>query len=129
MPAYNQEFSVRCPACGAQDTRVTCSKWNEAGDRIRRYRKCNECGHTFRTTQPQEFLDMSGSFFNTGVLPQNEQSGEANPNAFFTVKNVQDIRQAYEAGRLNQRELAKLYGCAQQTISNILRRKTWAHVH
>ena len=128
MPAYNPEFNFSCPQCGATNTRVTSTKWSENGDRIRRYRKCAECSHTFRTTQPQEFLDLSGAFFKTGVLRLDDQEGEANPNSFFTVQNVKQLRQTYEEGTKNQRELAKEYGCSQQTISNILRRKTWAHV-
>ncbi|MGQ0849825.1 MAG: transcriptional regulator NrdR [Actinomycetota bacterium] len=40
---------MRCPICGAEETRVIDSRPAEQGGSIRRRRSCAECGHRFTT--------------------------------------------------------------------------------
>jgi len=53
--------------------------------------------------------------------------GEKNPTSRFTDEQVRRIRAMCAAG-MRQREIAKLFGCAQGTICFINLRQTWAHL-
>jgi len=45
---------VRCPFCGAQDTRVIDSRLSQEGDQVRRRRECGECRERFTTYEVVE---------------------------------------------------------------------------
>jgi transcriptional repressor NrdR len=45
---------MRCPYCGADDTRVVDSRPAEAGATIRRRRACESCGNRFTTYERRE---------------------------------------------------------------------------
>jgi transcriptional repressor NrdR len=45
---------MRCPFCGAQDTRVVDSRLSQEGDQVRRRRECGECRDRFTTYEAAE---------------------------------------------------------------------------
>lgn len=45
---------MRCPFCGAPDTKVTDSRLAGEGDQVRRRRKCEVCGERFTTYETVE---------------------------------------------------------------------------
>lgn len=45
---------MKCPFCGADDTQVIDSRVSEAGDSIRRRRRCGECDKRFTTYETAE---------------------------------------------------------------------------
>jgi transcriptional repressor NrdR len=45
---------MRCPFCGAQDTKVVDSRLAAEGDQVRRRRKCEACGDRFTTFESAE---------------------------------------------------------------------------
>lgn len=45
---------MRCPFCGAQDTRVIDSRLSHEGDQVRRRRECAECRERFTTYEQAE---------------------------------------------------------------------------
>ncbi len=45
---------MRCPFCGAQDTRVVDSRLSQEGDQVRRRRECGECRERFTTYEVVE---------------------------------------------------------------------------
>lgn len=45
---------MRCPFCGAQDTRVIDSRLSQEGDQVRRRRECSECKERFTTYEVAE---------------------------------------------------------------------------
>ncbi|MCB1876665.1 MAG: transcriptional repressor NrdR [Chromatiales bacterium] len=45
---------MRCPFCGAQDTKVVDSRLANEGDQVRRRRRCTECGERFTTFEAAE---------------------------------------------------------------------------
>jgi len=53
--------------------------------------------------------------------------GSRHPRARLTEDSVRAIRLAV-AGGTSQCELAELYGVAPQSVSNVIRRETWAHI-
>jgi transcriptional repressor NrdR len=45
---------MRCPFCGAHDTRVIDSRLSQEGDQVRRRRECTECRERFTTYEAAE---------------------------------------------------------------------------
>ena len=45
---------MRCPFCGAQDTKVVDSRLHGDGDQVRRRRECNVCKERFTTYESAE---------------------------------------------------------------------------
>jgi len=45
---------MRCPYCGAQDTKVMDSRLSGDGDQVRRRRRCGVCGERFTTYEAAE---------------------------------------------------------------------------
>jgi transcriptional repressor NrdR len=45
---------MRCPFCGAQDTKVVDSRLSGEGDQVRRRRKCEDCNERFTTYESAE---------------------------------------------------------------------------
>jgi transcriptional repressor NrdR len=45
---------MRCPFCGAQDTKVIDSRLSGEGDQVRRRRECLSCGERFTTYESAE---------------------------------------------------------------------------
>ncbi len=45
---------MRCPYCGAQDTKVMDSRLSGDGDQVRRRRRCGACGERFTTYEAAE---------------------------------------------------------------------------
>ena len=50
----NSGLIMRCPFCGAQDTRVLDSRLANEGDQVRRRRECNACKERFTTHEVAE---------------------------------------------------------------------------
>ncbi len=45
---------MRCPFCGAQDTKVIDSRLSGEGDQVRRRRRCTDCNERFTTYETAE---------------------------------------------------------------------------
>ena len=116
---------MRCPECGSCKTKVTSLKWNQSGTRVRRYRKCNECGYTFRTTQTSEKIDNDGRHWN---WDQTRTRGETHGMSVFTAADIRRMREMYETGTYTKTRLGEIFGCSRANIRQIVERKTWAHI-
>lgn len=55
-------------------------------------------------------------------------TGESNKNAKLTDEKVLEIRRLYREKKMNQYELADVYGTTQTTIGKIVNNKTWRHI-
>ena len=124
MPVLSADTAVRCPECNSVDTKVTSIKWNDKGTRVRRYRKCNECDCTFRTTQNAEKVDNEGQRWKRSY----QHKGEQVVTSVVTAEDVRDMRRDYESKRLNQKQIAMVYGVSHAQVNRIVRRIAWAHV-
>jgi transcriptional repressor NrdR len=76
---------MRCPYCGADDTRVVDSRPAEGGNTIRRRRECESCSNRFTTYERREH-----------ALVVRKRDGSAQP--FSTAKVIAGVSQAL-AGR------------------------------
>jgi hypothetical protein len=63
-----------------------------------------------------------------GVPRESRRRGSSHPSAQFTEKEVERIRNAYASGAYSLTHFARLHGVTKNTISALLRGKTWAHV-
>jgi predicted XRE-type DNA-binding protein len=54
--------------------------------------------------------------------------GEKSWNSFLTNDIVLKIRQVYSEGKLNQREIAKLFNIKYKHVNKIVRRHIWQHI-
>ena len=84
--------------------------------------------HTKRCVNPHH-LDWGDPAENAAhrLLDGTQQRGEGTGTSILTELEVLEIRQAHAAGA-TQYELSREYGVANQTISKVVRGKTWAHV-
>jgi len=54
--------------------------------------------------------------------------GENGPKAKLTEAQVREIRERYALGGITYRSLAAEFSVHETSISQIVRRKTWAHI-
>lgn len=81
---------------------------------------CVNPGHLFLGTQADNMSDMWRK--GRGASPFH-----ARPLAKLTEEDVREIRRVVRSG-VPQSEMAAKYGVSRPTISNLIARKTWAHV-
>jgi hypothetical protein len=55
------------------------------------------------------------------------KTGESNPSAVINAAIVLDIRLRWESG-VPMAHIAAIHGISQKSVSNVIKRKTWAHV-
>lgn len=82
-------------------------------------RRCWNGRHLSWKTRAENAADR----LRDGTAPR----GERNPYAKLTAAAVIAIRSEHAAGHL-QREIAVRHGVTQRTVSDVVRRNTWAHV-
>lgn len=80
---------------------------------------CVNPEHLWVGTQRDNLLDMRHK--------GRQARGRALPQTKLTAEAVLAIREEYSRG-IYQRDLAKKYGIAQSQISQIVNRKSWAHI-
>ena len=66
---------MRCPFCGAQDTKVIDSRLSGEGDQVRRRRECLSCGERF-TTYAIRAQDGSGIISVNGAAAHKASPGD-----------------------------------------------------
>ena len=81
---------------------------------------CVRPDHLFLGDQLTNVRDMIGK----NRMPR----GKDRAFAKLTDEQVQEIRNLYASGNHFQRELAKQFGIAYQTVGNIVRGETWQHL-
>ena len=124
--AVKTRLSIACLECGSTNNVSTSIKVSKSGRRIRRFRKCQDCGHTFRTTQLAELHDDDGT-----IWQHNRNIGKAgceNTNSYFTEDNIREIREDFKLEDLSYEFLARKYGCHPATIHRIVKRYTYKNV-
>ncbi len=61
--------------------------------------------------------------------PERAPRGERNGQSKFTSGIVTEIRRLYSTGEYTQKELARMFGTVQQTISDIVVKRRWRHLN
>lgn len=86
---------------------------------------CVKPDHLFLGTQADNLKDMRDK--GRGRLPPPSPRGEANNKTSFTTADVRIIRERYAQGD-SLRTLGRAYGVWHTTISDVVHRRTWAHI-
>lgn len=89
-------------------------------------RPCCNPNHLKAGTQRQNIHDGIGR--GRPIGSGHKHCGSASVRAKMTEDGVAAMRAEYATGS-TQRELAEKYGIQPVTVSDIIRRKTWRHVH
>lgn len=85
--------------------------------------------HLFLGTREDNIKDMIAKGRDRLTIPRGDQKGEKNAQVKLTAAAIQDIRSRCSKGKWGiQRILAKEYGVAHQTISEIICCNNWKHV-
>lgn len=113
---------MKCPECGNSYTRV--SNTDHRDHRTRRCRACPECGCKFRTT---ELHDNEAIFWSPPKRANSGRGGEQNSQAVLTTENVRQLRKEFANGE-TRNSLARRYGIARATVSDIVTGRTWKAV-
>ena len=58
----------------------------------------------------------------------NQPRGAVVGTSVTTEEDVRDMRRDYDEKRLNQKQIASLYGVSHAQVNRIVRRIAWAHV-
>jgi HNH endonuclease len=82
---------------------------------------CVEETHLFQGNNKANQQDM--------VKKMRGRFGARNGRAITTASTVRTVRKKYATGKYTQKELGEVHGLTQITVSNIVTRKTWRHLH
>lgn len=83
---------------------------------------CVNPDHLFLGTQTDNMQDMLRK--NRG----NQQKGEGNGRSKLTEKDVLLIRKQYASGGITQKKIGEFFGVSNVVISNVVGKKSWAHI-
>lgn len=106
------------------------SYWLEYGDFDTSKYVCHRCdvplcvrpSHLFLGTPRDNMLDMVSKSRNANL------NGVERWNSKLNNDIVINIRESYRSKRMNQYQLAKLYGVNQCLISRLVNKKRWSHI-
>ena len=115
---------MKCRSCNSLNTKVTVTehKLTETW----RYCRCLDCATRYKTIEKYAIPKPGPA--PGSVTPANPfGAGSANPQSVLLESNVIKLRYMHTKG-MNQRQLAKIFGISNQTVSRIVNRKIWTHV-
>ncbi|MCC6789760.1 MAG: HNH endonuclease [Hyphomonadaceae bacterium] len=120
------------PNCRASNLAIVTASANmQHAIRTGLYRHPSGDAHWTRRT-PERLLrgDAKRATLNREAMraPRPSVQGSKNHAAKLSAEDVREIRRAFAAKEKSQGQLAKTYGVAQPTISQIVRREKWASV-
>lgn len=112
-----------CRSCSSKNTRVTCTEKYDTY--TKRYCRCLDCGHRFRTVEKYEFQKPGPAkgYSRPGRIAR----GSSHGSSVLTEANVLEMRQLHRSGWTLQ-ELKDKYGVGSSYISKICNYKQWTHV-
>ncbi len=113
---------MRCRSCGSR-TRVVCTEHEH--DVTHRWLRCLKCEALTRTCET--YLHPKPGPKPGTPKPVPGPMGSRNGASVLTEDDVIRLRRQAASG-IPQKNLAREYGIAPETVSRIVTRKTWTHV-
>ena len=102
---------MKCPFCGAQDSKVVDSRPNEDSNSIRRRRECIACQRRFTTYETVESLPI--------IVVKRDGSRQA----FDRNKILNAMVRAFDKRQVDVKDLDRITTEIEQTIQNTLERE------
>ena len=106
-----EAYSMRCPFCEAQDTRVIDSRPTEDGHAIRRRRECDKCGKRFTTYEKVEEI--------TFMVIKKDGSREA----FDRNKVLNGILKACEKRPVSMADVERIVDDIERSLNNMMQKE------
>jgi len=124
---------MSCVECGHDRTRVACGSFGPDGITKRRYRKCPNCGATFRTLQ---IVDVEvGPEVRVPYMTQQEkiehrrERSRASGQVKLTAEEVGEIRYLHKHAVFRPVDIAAQYGISRHHVSELAHNKRlWKEV-
>jgi len=124
---------MSCVECGHDRTRVACGSFGPDGITKRRYRKCPNCGVTFRTIQ---IVDVEvGPEVRVPYMTQQEkiehrrERSRASGQVKLTAEEVGEIRYLHKHAVFRPVDIAAQYGISRHHVSELAHnRRLWKEV-
>jgi len=124
---------MSCVECGHDRTRVACGSFGPDGITKRRYRKCPNCGATFRTLQ---IVDVEvGPEVRVPYMTQQEkvehrrERSRASGQVKLTAEEVGEIRYLHKHAVFRPVDIAAQYGISRHHVSELAHnRRLWKEV-
>lgn len=113
-----------CRKCSSKDTRVTVTEHKQG--ETWRYCRCLSCGEKFKTIE-RYAVAKPGPKKGTSIKGGGFRRGSNNKASVLTEKDVKRLRLLSRQGT-KQKELAKIFGIENSTISRIVNYHLWKHV-
>jgi len=101
--------------CDRSDNRVENLEW------------CTRSENLIHSIEHGEF--DAAKYARMAAKVASPQRGEANVRAKLSAESVRYARAQYAVTDISQRRLADIWGCSQTTMSKVIRKTKWQHVH
>lgn len=92
-------------------------------------RVCHHCDNRLCVNPAHLFIGTDADNVADRVAKNRSCGGQRHHRATITESQVRDILRRFDEGSATQVELAREYGIARDTVHNVVRRKTWKHLH
>ncbi|MEA3640826.1 MAG: transcriptional regulator NrdR [Lamprobacter sp.] len=111
---------MRCPYCGAQDTKVMDSRLSGDGDQVRRRRRCGACGERFTTYEAAELnlprvikrdgtrVPFDGRKLRTGLMRAAEKRPISTEQVEAAIARINRKLLGTAEGEISAREIGEL---------------------
>ncbi len=111
---------MRCPYCGAQDTKVMDSRLSGDGDQVRRRRRCGACGERFTTYEAAELnlprvikrdgtrVPFDGRKLRTGLMRAAEKRPISTDQVEAAIARINRKLLGTAEGEISAREIGEL---------------------
>lgn len=105
---------------------MTVSQLSEKYDISKRY--IRSIAENKRWVDENYDPNLTKKQFSDRLVGKSKNKGERNSQAKLSPKNVIEIRELYQSGRISQSDLASMFGVDQPAVWKIINYRTWKHV-
>ncbi|MFP4063728.1 MAG: transcriptional regulator NrdR [Halochromatium sp.] len=122
---------MRCPYCGAQDTKVMDSRLAGDGDQVRRRRRCGVCGERFTTYESAELnlprvikrdgtrVPFDGHKLRAGLMRAAEKRPVSTEQVEAAIARIQRQLLGTAEGEISSREIGELVMNELRTLDEV----------
>jgi len=132
MKRVHTAKQIPCPECDNPATRVTCGE-SKLGRKYR-YRRCEACGHKFKTSQSLSETDAEEAIipYLETVLLRRQERLRGGGSSKLKPDDVREIRamwiKAVYKDKQEMIHIAERFNVKERAVKNILTGKAWSFV-
>ena len=132
MKRVHTAKQIPCPECDNPATRVTCCD-SKLGRKYR-YRRCESCGHKFKTSQSLSETDAKETIvpYLEPVLLRRQERLRGSGSSKLKPDDVREIRKMWAKAIYKDKQeriyIAEQFNVKERAVGNILTGKAWCFV-